>query len=473
MISMRARLFLILLVATGALWLSAILWIQHSTRAEVERVLDARLSEAGRMVSSLISDHRVDVAQAAATVQPAPFSEEADYVHQLSCQIWSLDGTLVGQSGSAPHHPLTLSDSGFSQNMVDGVEWRVYSVINADLGVRVMIGDSMQVRDRLVNDVTAGLLLPAVLIFPLLAGLIWVGIGRGLLPLNQIAQTLAARPATDLSPLPDAPVPREIRPMTAALNGLFRRVSDARAHERDFTAFAAHELKTPLAGLKTQAQIAAMAPDDATRRTALARLENGVARTDRMVRQLLDMAMIDAETETETQDQNAVPFANVIAEVVGDLTPLAQSRALNIVQDAGGSSPHLDENRFLLSAALRNLIENALLASSEGGDVCVTLRREGAFWVCAVLDRGPGIAATDRAQVTNRFFRGSAAQGQGSGLGLAIVTAAMARMGGTLRLAPRKGGGEVAELLLPDAAFCPPRQSASGQHPVVRRLKDQ
>ena len=125
MISMRARLFLILLVATGALWLSAILWIQYSTRAEVERVLDARLSEAGRMVSSLISDRRVDVAQAAAMVQPKVLSAQEDYVHQLSCQIWALDGTLVGQSGSAPQKPLTEADDGFSQNIVDGVEWRV------------------------------------------------------------------------------------------------------------------------------------------------------------------------------------------------------------------------------------------------------------------------------------------------------------------------------------------------------------
>lgn len=452
MISIRARLFLILLVATGALWLSAIVWIQYSTRTEVERVLDARLSEAGRMVSSLISDHRVDVAQAAVMAQSAPFPEQADYVRQLSCQIWALDGTLVGQSGSAPRQPLTEGDAGFSQSIVDGVEWRVYSVVNTDLGVRVMIGDSMQVRDRLVNDVTAGLLLPAALILPLLAGLIWVSVGRGLVPLDRMAKTLATRLATDLSPLPAAPVPREIRPMTVALNGLFRRVSAAREHERNFTAFAAHELKTPLAGLKTQAQIAAMAPDDATRRTALARLERGVNRTDRMVRQLLDMAMVEAEDEA--QSQLAVPFTTVIAEVADDLAPLAQSRAQQIVQDMGAPGPNLSGHRFLVAAALRNLIENALQASPDGAKVDVALRRDGANWVCAVLDRGPGIAAADRARVTARFYRGTGTQTQGSGLGLAIVAAAMARMGGALRLSPREGGGELAEMILPVTAFC-------------------
>lgn len=451
MISIRARLFGILLLATGALWLSAILWIQSSTRAEVERVLDARLSEAGRMVSSLITDHRVDVAQAAQLAQPQIVTAQADYVHQLSCQIWALDGTLVGLSGSAPQQPLTQAEAGFSQSMVDGVEWRVYSVVNRDLGVRVMIGDSMQVRDRLVNDVTAGLLVPAALILPLLAGLIWISVGRGLVPLDRMARSLATRQATDLSPLHDAPVPREIRPMTDALNGLFRRVSAAREHERNFTAFAAHELKTPLAGLKTQAQIAAMAPDDATRAAALARLERGVNRTDRMVRQLLDMAMVEAEGDAEPQPSLAL--ATLIAGVADDLAPLAQGRGQRIVQQVNGHGLQIADDRLLLSAALRNLIENALQASPDGTAVQVTLRQEGAAWVCAVLDRGPGIADADRARVTDQFYRGAGTQAQGSGLGLSIVAAAMARMGGTLRLSPRDGGGEVAEMILPDAAF--------------------
>ena len=170
-----------------------------------------------------------------------------------------------------------------------------------------------------------------------------------------------------------------------------------------------------------------------------------------MVRQLLDMAMVEAEGETQVQ--TAVSLAEIIAEVVDDLMPLAQSRALHIMQEAGDYGPQLAENRYLVAAALRNVIENALQASPDDGVVQVSLRRDGATWICAVMDRGPGIAASDRGQVTDRFFRGAGVQGQGSGLGLAIVTAAMERMGGTLQLAPRDGGGEVAEVVLPDAAF--------------------
>ncbi len=452
MMSMRTRLFLILMVATGVLWVSAIVWIQYSTRAEVERVLDARLSEAGRMVSSLISDGRVDVAQAAVMVDGPTTTEPGDYVHQLSCQIWALDGTLVGQSGSAPRGQLTKADEGFSQNTVDGVEWRVYSVINQDLGVRVMIGDSLRVRDRLVNDVTAGLLLPAALILPLLAGLIWVSIGRGLLPLDRIAQTLAARPADDLSPLPGHPVPPEIRPMTEALNGLFRRVSAARDHERSFIAFAAHELKTPLAGLKTQAQIAAMAPDETTRRSALDRLERGVARTDRMVRQLLDMAMVEQENATDPPPP--ISFAVVIAEVLEDINSLALQRGVPLVQVMPNDAPVLIQHHFMISAALRNLFENAVQASPDGEEVQINLQRDpGEGWLCAISDRGAGIAPDEREKVINRFYRGRSNANAGSGLGLSIVSVVMDRIGGALRLSPRDGGGEIAMLILPFSAF--------------------
>ncbi|TGD41646.1 histidine kinase [Pseudotabrizicola sediminis] len=452
-ISLRTRLFLILLAATSALLLSAVVWINHSTRAEVERVLDARLSEAARMVSSLISDRRVDVAQAAALAQPETFDTADGYSHQLSCQIWSLDGTLVGQSGHAPARPLAQETDGFSQNIVDGVEWRVYSVVNHDLGVRVMVGDSMEVRNRLVNGVIAGLLLPAAVILPLLAGLIWASVGRGLVPLDQMARALGGRPATDLSPLPATPVPREIRPVSIALNDLFRRLSEAREHERNFTAFAAHELKTPLAGLKTQAQIAAMAPDAATRQDALTRLIRGVDRTDRMVRQLLDMASVDSVPQDLNDEVETAALHDILAEVADNLAALARGRNVSIVLDGPDDTPGIHAPQFLVAAALRNLMENAIQASPDGGEVEVSWHQTGVDWCCTVSDRGPGIAAVDRNRVTDRFYRGAVGGLEGSGLGLSIVKTALDRIGGVLTLTPRPGGGETATVTLPHAAL--------------------
>lgn len=450
MSSIRMRLFLILLAATGVVWLSAVIWLQWTSRAEVGRVLDRRLEEAAHMVASLLARGDIDPATLAdiATQGGAPdlpMIGSYDYGRQLSCQVWGLDGRLISNSAGAPDARLAGEEAeGFSQTVAGNETWRVYSLIDRDLGVRVMVGDALSVREGLVNRVTFGLLIPALLALPFLAGLIWWSLGRGLQPLDRMAAELTARPASDLGQLPDARAPRELRPMIAALNGLFQRVAQARARERNFTAFAAHELKTPLAGLKTQAQIAAIAPDEATRRHALAQLARGVGRTDRMVRQLLDMAAI------ESAEVEAAPAAAalVLTDLLRDLAPLAAARgiALQPALECGG---WVTGQAALLGSAMRNIVENALNAAPPGSAVEITLRCQGGRALFRVADRGPGIAGADRPRVTERFYRGAHGGPSGSGLGLAIVEEAALRMGGRLHLRPRPGGGETVELDLP------------------------
>jgi len=446
--SIRIRLFAILLLATGVVWLSAFLWIQQSTRAEVERVLDARLAESGQMVSSLISDRRIDVARGATLVEdqsPLTSDPTAGYSHKLSCQIWSLDGELVGKSGSAPTDSLSGQEPGFSDSLVEGENWRVYTVINEELGVRVMVGDSHSVRDRLVRDVTTGLVLPALMILPILAGLIWLSVRGGLRPLDRLADGLSQRVADDLSAVEEIAMPREIRPVGVALNGLFARVNAQREREKAFTSFAAHELKTPLAGIKTQAQIASMAPDAATRKTALAHIQKGIGRTDRMVRQLLSLAALDGPEVGTTQE---VDLSGLIRDVVQDLSRLAAAKSVAItVPDPSPLSVQTDPT--LLSVALRNVVENAIDAAPESSEVSILAEATTDSIAISVLDRGPGIAEADRTRITDRFFRGPDVSGEGSGLGLAIVDTAIERLGGKLMFASRAGGGEVVRLQVP------------------------
>lgn len=441
--SLRLRLFLILALATGAIWFSAVIWIEHSTRAQVTRVLDARLAEAARMVSSLLEDRRIAMAGDGAPVA-IPLDPHGDYAHQLSCQIWSLQGTLVGQSEGAPQVQLTgAQGTGYSQSTVGGETWRVYTVENPALGVRVMVGDSLGVRDRLVSGVIEGLLLPMALILPLLAAALWVSLGRGLAPMHRLAEALRLRSPSDLSPLPAGPVPAEMRPMRGALDDLFARLAKAREAERDFTAFAAHELKTPLAGLRTQAQIARIAPDEATRSRALQSIERSVDRTDRLVRQLLELSAVEREGAAAER----VDLGQLSAEICADLAPLAETRGVALICDIPqGTEQTLPASGFLLHTALRNLVENALQASSEGGKVRIS--RRGA--VLLVEDDGPGIPETLRARACERFVRGTQG-GDGSGLGLAIARAAMDRLGGGLDLPPSAGQGQRAELHLPAA----------------------
>src|SRR5665647_119083 len=280
MTSLRKRLFLILLSATGLIWLSAVAWIYISTRTELEHVLDTRLQEAARMVNSLVSSGNMSAAASIGALPGGPV-ETASYERQLSCQIWSLDGRLVARSSGAPDAALTVQEIGFSDRIVDGESWRVYSIKNDTSGVRVMVGDRLGLRDRLVADLIKGLMTPALLIIPLLGLLIWASLGQGLKPLTRIAADLRDRKADDMSSVDAGHAPREVQPLADALNGLFASVEAARQHERDVTAFASHELRTPLAGLKTQAQIAMAATDPEVRQGALRQILVSVDRTTR------------------------------------------------------------------------------------------------------------------------------------------------------------------------------------------------
>ena len=292
--SLRVRLFATLLLATGMIWLSAVAWIYLGSKREVEQVLDNRLQEAARMVSSLVGAVGDAGTDGAPRTLPAPSA----YERQLSCQIWSLDGRMVARSSGAPERRLTEAPAGFSQREVDGETWRVFTVEDAEKGVRVMVGDRLGLRERLVTDLIMGLVTPALLVVPLLGMLIWASLGRGLRPLRLMARNLAARDADDMSAIDAGRAPTEVRPLADALNGLFLKVEAARRHEREVTAFAAHELRTPLAGLKTQAQVAMAAADPEVVKAALRQILAAVDRTTRLVRQLLDAARLDADGET-------------------------------------------------------------------------------------------------------------------------------------------------------------------------------
>ncbi|MBB4020138.1 MULTISPECIES: ATP-binding protein [Alphaproteobacteria] len=442
MTSIRSRLFLILMITTGVVWMSAIAWIYLSTRAEVERVLDARLIEAARMVSSLITSQEIDPMRAAQIPAIEP-TMHASYDRQLSCQIWALDGTLVGRSDAAPATPLSDAKDGFSETLIDGETWRVYAVVNADLGMRVLVGDNMRVRDRLVADVIRGLALPALLILPILAGLIWLSVRKGLGPLNKMAHALETRPASDLSALPDVDTPSEIKPVIRSLNGLFGRVHAARERERDFTAFAAHELRTPVAGLKTQAQVALGSDDPDIRRNALRQIVVGVDRTSRLMRQLTDLT--NAERGEADADGRRVNLGKLVGQLVDDIRQ-HYSDAVPIEIDAKLNDIYLQLDASLFMLAVRNLMENAVLHSRNDGVVRCGVRIDGDAVAVTIEDNGPGIPEDELPKVCERFYRGRNKTAMGSGLGLAIAELAAKRLGGNVSLGNRSEGGLRAEL---------------------------
>lgn len=430
--SLRFRLFLILVAATGFVWLCAVGWIYFGSRNKVEHVLDTRLQEAARMVSSLVTNGDIASAGRNGTL---PTLEPASYERQLSCQIWSLDGHLVAKSSGAPGSSLTDSPSGFSERVVEGETWRVYAIEDRAKGVRVLVGDRLGLREQLVKDLIKGLVAPAILIAPLLGFLIWASLGRGLLPLSLIAGELQRRGADDMSPVDAGHAPREVRPLAEALNALFGKVEAARRHEREITAFAAHELRTPLAGLKIQAQVAIAAADPGIREAALRQITSAVDRTTRLIRQLLAVSRLDAGSTEEAQAIDDV--GDVVREIVEATGTAEQNVTIEI--DPALHQLDLRANRELLILALRNLHENAVLHMPDGGKVhwgFTRSRRGGA--VLFVEDEGPGIPEDELSIVNQRFFRGRHKSASGSGLGLAIVELALRQIGARLVLANRQ-----------------------------------
>ncbi|NDW06574.1 ATP-binding protein [Jiella pacifica] len=439
--SMRARLFLILIAATGLVWLSATAWVYLSTRAEVEHVLDARLMEAARMVASLIESQEIDTAVASLDPDVMPDRRHSPYERQLSCQIWSLTGTLIGQSDGAPAERLSDHPDGFAERSIDGDMWRVYAIRDEARGVQVLVGDNLDIRARLVRDMVKGLALPMALVMPALAAILWFGVGRGLRPLSQLATGLEHRAAGDLHALPQTETASEIRPVVTALNGLFGRVGEARERERQFLAYAAHELRTPLSGLKTQAEIALKADRPETRTLALNQIVTAVERTARLVRQLLAMAEAEAVPAAHVEP---LRLSEVAREAVAGQEARLTAKGGTLRLDPSLDGIEIEANGTLLALALRNLVENAVNHSPPGGTVRLSWTGRGV----AVEDEGPGMPENEIARATSRFFRGSNHTPIGSGLGLAIVEICAEKLGGRLILGRRKPAGLRAELQL-------------------------
>lgn len=438
MSSIRLRLFVTLAIVTAIVWGGAVVWVEIQTRAEVQRVLDRRLMESARMVSSLMQ---------AGSVRPAiqaPDTGAADvYDRQLSCQIWSLEGDLIGRSQSAPAERLSEGADGFSERTIRGERWRVYTVRDRDAGFRVMVGDNLAVREHLVGNVVTALIGPAVLGLVALGVLIWWSVGRGLAPIRQMTRSLAVRDAEDLTALDVSPDARELRPFALALNDLMSRLGAARRREAEFTAAAAHELRTPLAGLRVQAQIAASSSDPAVRSRALEQIQTSVDRTARLVTGLLALARED-DMPVGLEDRRWVSLRSLFAGAEGD------GRVTFVEGDA---LLHVDPDRF--SAAAANLLANAQAHAASS----ILISYDPTSGRLIVEDDGPGVAFSDLHRLGRRFFRASNAPSGGSGLGLSIVLATVKAHGGQVQFLRSAGGGLRIEVTIPEQAQGPMHNS--------------
>lgn len=422
MMSLRMRLFAILALVTALVWGGSVVWVELHTRNEVQRVLDSRLMESARMVSSLMRPDGVSpIGNDAGPKQPSP------YDRQLSCQIWSVEGELIARSQNAPVEKLAPDQDGFSEQTIRGERWRVYTVHVADGGYRVMVGDSLAIREHLVGSVVKGLLGPAVLGLLALGVLIWWSVGAGLKPIRQMTRTLAARSAEDLTPVDVASGGPDLQPFVVALNDLIGRVRGAQNRQAEFTAAAAHELRTPLAGLRIQAQIATSTGDAAIRTRALEQIQTSVDRTARLVTGLLTLARED-EAPIADHERRWIDLGDLFNQA-------ADEPRLRLPTEAFQIYAHPD--RF--ETVIANLLANARTFARDA--VHVSVVEAGSAPILVIEDDGPGVGQGDLERLGDRFFRAADSPAGGSGLGLSIVVSTITAHQGSVRFSPSPLGG--------------------------------
>jgi len=389
--------------------------------------------------------------------QRPPAHEDDDGDMDFLVQIWGRDGVQLFRSQRSVLPPSGIL--GFSDVMVQGRAFRVYTVQTALQTVQ--IAQDVSARNERARGLALRTVLPVVLIAPLLMLVVWWVVSRSLAPVERMRRQVAARGAGDLSPLAETGLPDEVRPLVQELNGLFARVRASFESQQHFVGDAAHELRSPLAALKLQAQaLRGLTADE----TAVARLNQGIDRAIRLVEQLLALARADggadASATAATLPMATVDLQEVVRLGVSEALPPAQAAGidLGVAPDAATSPLPVRGDAEALRMLLRNLLDNALKYTPAPGQVDVDLRRDGTHVVLAVEDSGPGIAPAERERVFDRFYRApdAAAGTPGSGLGLAIVQAIAQRHGGTLALdaSARLGGLRVA-LRLPAAPAAP------------------
>lgn len=383
---------------------------------EIEEVYDAQLSHSAKVLLRL-TDY--ELAGRGGTDIPLQ-SDQPLFAHKyeknISFRIWK-DETLIGKSTNADGFDGISAPPGFSDQMVNGEPWRFFVYMDDRSGTVIEVAERYEIRAELILQILGSLLVPMLVFLPVILVVIWVGIARSLKPLTDLSEAVDSRDTGDLRPITAQRIPEEIMPLVTALNRLFARVSESFSREREFTDNAAHELRTPLAAMKTQTQVlikrAGKSPD---LREGLDNLQSSIDRATHMVEQLLSFARLQSR-DMEMADMD---FSLVVKQTLQDISPLALAKNQEFEADIAAGVT-VRGNADALAILVRNLLDNAIKYTPEGGGISVELvRREGV--VClTVSDTGPGIPDADKERVLERFTRGVALGGSGSGLGLAMA----------------------------------------------------
>jgi len=464
--SLRRRLLGLLLIIITLVWSGVAAFVYQQAQHEIAEIYDANLAQSARVLLALLThevgeDERVTRVLRTLTIEMSGDSmlqqspvllemvdrylrgngrdhlelldgrdeDRHKYESYLAVLGRHSDGTVMVRSFTAPLFP-TGAD-GFS-DFDDGTHaWRVFSLTDPATGLLVQIGERLEARSELVDYITGSTLIPVSIALPILAILVWFGVGHSLAPLRRLAAEVASRQPHALEPVAETDAPAEARPLVAALNLLFLRLGKTLDSERRFTADAAHELRTPLAALKTQAQVALRTDQSARRDQAIHNIIEGVDRATHLVGQLLTLARADARLELSAMME--LDLAELAQRMMEELAPWALDQGVEVELRAEPAPLRGDSNSLLI--LLRNLLDNAVRYGGAGGVVRVETGTTTDGVELVVSDNGPGIAPEHREAMFERFRRGDGiGDAKGSGLGLSIVQRIAELHGGSISL---------------------------------------
>jgi two-component system sensor histidine kinase QseC len=419
------------LAAVALAWV-AVAWTGYvQSRRELDQLFDAHLAQSASLLIAQLSEEDDD------EIELEHLPRLHHYARNVAFQVWERGKRLRVHSRSAPNERLSQDDEGFSDAVVDGVGWRVFSAWTKGRRALVQVGERRDARDQVSREIAAHLLRPLAVALPLLGGVLALAIGRALRPLRDLADDIGGRDPQRLEPVAAEGAPREVRPLVDRLNALFARIAASLEKERAFTADAAHELRTPLAAIRAQAQVAREAGGDAERRRALDQVIAGCDRAARLSEQLLTLARLD--TGDGSQRFARCDLTLVARDLLAELAARAHERGVALALAAEAPAP-VRGDEGLLRVLLGNLVDNAARYAPSGSVVRVSAEARAPLVVLSVSDEGPGIPPSERARVLDRFYRVLGTSEPGVGLGLSIVARIAALHGASLELGDGPGG---------------------------------
>lgn len=432
MYSLKRLLLFSLLSSSILIWLVTAYIDYRSYEEETTELFNAELAQSARVLDNLLEgllqQHSLSRQweQKKAIIILPYNTVRHKYERKLAFQLVSRKYGLLKHYGlilrsdNAPTFPLSELTNGYSYVVIDGQPWHVFSLSDTDDNYVIHVGQRNDVRERLIGEVSRHSMIRLIVRLPLWALLIWLIVKYSLKPLEYLAQQLSKRKASYLKPLLIKKLPLELVPVVDALNKLFVRLELAFENERGFTADAAHELRTPLAGLRTQAQVALKTTDEAMRNHALTQIEQVVDRMSHTLQQLLTLAEIESDTCFLIKESCNLEL--LLMQITAELEPSAYQRQIDLAFEHE-EAVFVEGNPALIEILIRNLISNAIKYTPAGGQIQISLENSNHIPQFRIEDSGPGIAEADYEKVFKRFYRNieTANKVQGSGLGFSIV----------------------------------------------------